>query len=255
MEADLGLVLTERWVAELEKQKLHQKPKQAGEYLKKQMRTLLVSPPYRLILEKPEVILLVGVNGSGKTTTAAKLTQRAQSQGKKVILGAADTFRAAAVDQLEIWGQRLGVTVVSGPPGRDPASVAFESYEKAIAEGVDQLIVDTAGRMPNKNNLMQEIGKVKRVLQKKNSDSPHHVWLVVDGTTGSNVLAQAREFHQAVGLTGLIMTKLDSSAKGGMVAAVQAELGVPTLFIGRGESAGDLESFNSDRYVEEFFGQ
>lgn len=255
LEADLGLTLTQKWTAALTTQKLLKKPLAAEQFLRAEMLKLLEPPAYRLILDKPEVIMLVGVNGSGKTTSAAKLTQRSLNQGKTVMLGACDTFRAAAVDQLQVWGERLAVPVISGPPGRDPASVAFESYERAEKEGTDLLIIDTAGRMPNKNNLMQEIMKVKRVLAKKSPDSPHHTWLVVDGTTGNNVLFQAQEFHQTLQLTGLIVTKMDSSAKGGMIAAVRAELGVPTLYIGRGEQASDLESFEAHPFVESFFGK
>lgn len=254
LEADLGLPLTLQWTTALESQNLLKKPKAAEAFLRQEMLRLLAPPEYRLILDQPEVVMLVGVNGSGKTTTAAKLTQLALQQGKKVTLGACDTFRAAAVDQLQTWGERLQVPVVSGPPGRDPASVAFESYEKAEENKSNLLLVDTAGRMPNKNNLMQEITKVKRVLSKKNPNSPHHLWLVVDGTTGNNVQIQAKEFHQALQLTGLIVTKMDSSAKGGMIAAVRAELGIPTLYLGKGEKASDLHPFESHPFVNEFFG-
>jgi len=197
--------------------------------------------------------MLVGVNGGGKTTTAAKLAHQAKAAGRSVVLGAADTFRAAAVDQLQVWGDRLGVPVVSAPPGTDPASVAFQSYEAAVKADADLLVVDTAGRLPNKNNLMLELGKVKRTLQKKAPDAPHRVWLVVDGTSGNNILTQAREFHAAAGLTGLILTKYDSSAKGGMIAAVRAELGVPTYFLGTGEGLDDLHPFDPDAYVRDFF--
>lgn len=253
LEADLGLTLTQQWTAALETQKLTKKPLAAEQFLRQEMLKLLAPPDYRLILDQPEVVMLVGVNGSGKTTTAAKLAQQALLQGKKVTLGACDTFRAAAVDQLQTWGEHLQVPVISAPPGRDPASVAFESYEKAEENKSNLLIIDTAGRMPNKNNLMQEITKVKRVLAKKNPHSPHHVWLVVDGTTGNNVLHQAKEFHQSLQLTGLIVTKMDSSAKGGTIAAVRAELGISTLYIGRGEQANDLHRFEAHPFVESFF--
>jgi fused signal recognition particle receptor len=195
----------------------------------------------------------VGVNGSGKTTSAAKLAWRAKQDGRSVVMGAADTFRAAAVDQLQLWGDRLGASVVTGAANSDPAAVAFRAVEEALKIKADLLIVDTAGRMPNKNNLMLEIGKVKRVVEKGLAGAPHHIWLVVDGSTGANVLEQAREFHAALGLTGLIMTKLDGSARGGMVAAVRAEVGVPTVYLGKGEKPEDLEPFEADQFVEDFF--
>lgn len=255
IEADLGLELTQRFVEELTERKLLKKPTEAEAYIRAQL-TALVSVPVSVptIATRPEVILLIGVNGSGKTTTAAKLTAHAVQTGRRVCLGAADTFRAAAVDQLQVWGDRLGVPVITAPAGTDPASVAFRAHEQAEKDGADLLIVDTAGRLPNKNNLMLEIAKVKRTLQKREPSAPHHIWLVVDGTTGNNILLQAREFHAALQLTGLIMTKLDSSAKGGMIAAVQAELGVPTLYLGRGEKVEDLQKFEPTRYVAEFFG-
>lgn len=253
IESDLGFELAQRWCDELETRKLTRNLPEAEAWLAKEMRALVEPPPLPFATDRPEVVLLVGVNGGGKTTTAAKLAHQAKAQGRHVVLGAADTFRAAAVDQLQVWGERIGVSVISAPPGTDPASVAFRSYEAAVAEKADLLIVDTAGRLPNKNNLMLELEKVKRTLQKKAPNAPHRVWLVVDGTSGNNVLAQAREFHHAAALTGLILTKYDASAKGGMIAAVRAELGVPTYYLGKGEGLGDLIPFNAEEYVRDFF--
>jgi fused signal recognition particle receptor len=194
------------------------------------------------------------VNGSGKTTTAAKLGAKFQKEGRRVHFGAADTFRAAAAEQLEAWGARLGLPVTSAAPGTDPASVAVKSLFAAQESGADLLIIDTAGRQANKRNLLLELGKIKRSLQKKSETIPHHTWLVTDGMTGSGVLAQAREFHEAVALTGLIVTKLDGSARGGMVPAVRAELGLPTYYLGRGEQPEDLHRFEAREFTERFFG-
>jgi fused signal recognition particle receptor len=254
MEADLGIELTQRLIHELTARKLMRQPTEAEVYVRQALQELVTQQTaLPLITEKPEVILLVGVNGSGKTTTVAKLAAQAQRQGRQVVLGAADTFRAAAVEQLQTWGTRLGVPVISAPAGTDPASVAFRAHAAAVNEGADLLIVDTAGRLPNKQNLMLELGKIKRTLQKQQPSAPHRVWLVVDGTTGNNILSQARDFHQAITLNGMIMTKLDGSAKGGMIAAVQAELGLPTVYLGRGEGVSDLAIFQPQDYVTEFF--
>ncbi|MDE1171867.1 MAG: signal recognition particle-docking protein FtsY [Verrucomicrobium sp.] len=252
IESDLGVELSQRWLDGLEKQRLTRDLPGAEAWLSAEMRRLVEPPAPVPVTGKPEVILLLGVNGGGKTTTAAKLAHQAHAAGRKVVLGAADTFRAAAVDQLQVWGDRVGVPVVSAPPGTDPASVAFRSYE--AAQEADLLIVDTAGRLPNKNNLILELQKIERTLRKKAADAPHHRWLVVDGTSGGNILVQARAFHQAVGLTGMILSKYDASAKGGMIAAVRAELGIPTLYLGTGEGPDDLRPFSAEDYVRDFFG-
>jgi fused signal recognition particle receptor len=254
LEADLGLTLTHQLVAKLERQGLTRDLPRAQQLIRDELYQLLKGPPPLPKYGKPFVTLMIGVNGSGKTTTIAKLTQRALSRGDSVFLGAADTFRAAAVDQLQVWADRLKVPIYAGAQGADPASVAFKSYEAAIAAGSDVLLIDTAGRQANKSNLMLELGKVKRILQRKSPDAPHQTWLVVDGSTGSNILSQAKEFHEAVTLSGLIMTKLDGSAKGGMIAAVKAELGLRTVYLGRGETPDALEPFMASRYVHEFFG-
>ena len=198
----------------------------------------------------PSVILLVGVNGSGKTTTAAKLGERFISQGKKVLFGAADTFRAAAVEQLQVWGQRLQIDVVSGQPESDPGAVAYNTVQAGIARGADVILIDTAGRLHTRFNLMQELEKVERVVGKALPGAPHAVWLVMDTTTGQNALQQARAFKESVGVTGIILSKLDSSARGGMVFAIQRELGLPIFFAGLGEKTEDLEVFDPDAFIE-----
>lgn len=254
IEADLGVKLATEWVEELRENGLTRSPEKAELFLREKMTKLVRIPPPLPIRQKPEVILLIGVNGSGKTTTAAKLGARAKQEGRTVHLGAADTFRAAAAEQLEAWGERLAIPVTSAAPGTDPASVAVRALLAAEEAKTDLLIIDTAGRQANKRNLLLELGKIKRSLQKKVEAVPHHTWLVADGTTGSGVLGQAREFHEAIGLTGLIVTKLDGSARGGMVAAVRAELGLPTYYLGRGEKPEDLKRFEAREFVENFFG-
>ncbi len=255
IEADLGVKLATEWVEEIQDNGLARAPEKAEAFLREKMVKLVRIPPPLPIRQKPEVILLIGVNGSGKTTTAAKLGARARQEGRSVQLGAADTFRAAATEQLEAWGARLDIPVTSGAPGTDPASVAVRSLLAAQEAKTDLLIIDTAGRQANKRNLLLELGKIKRSLQKKMETVPHHTWLVADGTTGTGVLSQAKEFHDAIGLTGLIVTKLDGSAKGGMVAAVRAEVGLPTYYLGRGEKPEDLKRFNAAEFVESFFGE
>jgi fused signal recognition particle receptor len=253
IEADLGVKLATEWVEDLRNEGLSRSPDKAEAYLREKMLQLVRIPPPLPIREQPETILLVGVNGSGKTTTAAKLGARSQKERRKVHLGAADTFRAAAAEQLEAWGARLQIPVTSAAPGTDPASVAVRSFLAAQESGANLLIIDTAGRQANKRNLLLELGKIKRSLQKKSDTVPHHTWLVADGMTGSGILQQARDFHEAIGLTGLIVTKLDGSAKGGMIPAVRAELGLPTYYLGRGEEPEDLHRFDARDFVEKFF--
>jgi len=203
---------------------------------------------------KPAVILVVGVNGSGKTTTIAKLAQRFQAQGKTLLFGAADTFRAAAVDQLQVWGERLNVDVVSGAPESDPGAVAFSAVQSGVARNVDLVMIDTAGRLHTRFNLMEELKKVYRVVGKALTDAPHAVWLVLDATTGQNALQQAKAFKEAVGVTGVILSKLDSSARGGMAFAIQRELKLPILFVGLGEKPDDLIPFDPDSFVRGILG-
>ncbi|MFM1770715.1 MAG: signal recognition particle-docking protein FtsY [Verrucomicrobiota bacterium] len=203
----------------------------------------------------PTVVSLVGVNGTGKTTTTAKLAHLLRGQGRTVVLAACDTFRAAAVEQIKLWGQRLDVPVVAGAPNADPAAVAHDGVTSALAKNADYLLVDTAGRLHTKHNLMQELQKVHRVMDKKLPGTPHEVLLVLDATTGMNALTQAREFHKAVTLTGLVVTKLDGTSKGGMVVAIQKELGLPIKFIGLGEQPDDLQPFDARQFAEALFGE
>ncbi|MBC8334555.1 MAG: signal recognition particle-docking protein FtsY [Anaerolineales bacterium] len=198
----------------------------------------------------PSVILLVGVNGSGKTTTAAKLGALFVSQEKIVIFGAADTFRAAAVEQIQVWGSRLNIDVIAGQPESDPGAVAYNTVQAGIARSADIILIDTAGRLHTRFNLMQELQKIERVVGKASPGAPHAVWLVMDTTTGQNALQQARAFKEAVGVTGVILTKLDTSARGGMVFAIRRELGLPILFAGLGEKMDDLQIFDPNAFIE-----
>lgn len=198
----------------------------------------------------PYVILMVGVNGVGKTTSIAKLAYHLQQAGQKVILGAADTFRAAGVEQLEILAQRVGVEIVGHASGADPGAVAYDAYQAGKARGADVLIVDTAGRLHTKSNLMEELRKVRRVLNRQDPSAPHQVILTLDATTGHNGLAQAKSFQEAVGCTGIFLSKLDGTARGGIALAIKRELQVPILFIGTGESLGDLAPFDSREFID-----
>jgi len=218
--------------------------------LRAELRSRLDDPPAPDLSAHPSVILLVGVNGSGKTTSAAKLVQRFLAEGKTVLLGAADTFRAAAVDQLQVWGDRLKVPVVAGAPESDPGAVAFQAIQSGLSRHVDVILIDTAGRLHTRFNLMEELRKVHRVVGKALPGAPHAVWLVLDATTGQNALHQARSFREAVAVTGVILAKLDSSARGGMAFAIQRELGLPILFAGLGEKPEDLAPFDPDAFVE-----
>ena len=199
---------------------------------------------------KPKVILVVGVNGTGKTTSTAKLAALLKKRGHSVLLVAADTFRAAAIEQLAVWADRIGVPIVKGQYNADPASLCHDAYQKAEKENIEFIICDTAGRLHTKHNLMAELGKVMRVLQKTDASAPHETLLVVDATTGSNAVNQAREFHTAANLTGIICTKLDGSGKGGVVVAIRDELKLPTRFIGTGEKLEDFAFFDSREFAE-----
>jgi len=205
----------------------------------------------RPLASKPKVVLVVGVNGTGKTTSTAKLGGFLKRKGHTVVLAAADTFRAAAIEQLGVWAERLSVPIVQGQYNGDPAAVCFDAYQRADRENIEFVLCDTAGRLHTKTNLMGELAKVKRTLAKCDASAPHECLLVVDATTGSNALQQAREFNQAVQLTGLIVTKLDGSGKGGCVVAIQNELGLPTRFIGTGEKLEDIAFFESRQFVEQ----
>jgi fused signal recognition particle receptor len=217
--------------------------------LKDELRCHLEMPPVIEFTEKPSIILVVGVNGSGKTTTIAKLGKRYTDLGNQVLLGAADTFRAAGVDQLEIWAERIKLPVISGQLGGDAGAVAFDTVQAAIARKADLAIIDTAGRLHTRYNLMEELKKVYRVVGKALTGAPHAVWLVMDATTGQNALQQARAFKEAVNITGVILAKLDSSARGGMAIAIQKELRLPILFAGLGEQPDDLQPFDADLFI------
>ena len=202
------------------------------------------------MLPSPAMILIVGVNGAGKTTTIGKLAHRFQNQGKKVILAAGDTFRAAAVEQLRVWGERHGVPVIAQETGADSASVIYDAFAAARARNMDVLIADTAGRLHNKSDLMEELTKIKRVLRKIDADAPHETLLILDAGTGQNAVSQVREFHNALGITGLALTKLDGTAKGGILFALARRFDIPVRYIGIGEQAGDLHDFNAVEFVE-----
>jgi fused signal recognition particle receptor len=228
---------------------------QLTQALREELRSVLVDPP-PFELEAPRqltIAMIVGVNGSGKTTTIGKLSRHYQNKGRKVILAAADTFRAAAIDQLKIWGERANVPMISGQPNGDPGAVAYDGIRAARARGYDLLIVDTAGRLHTKFNLMRELEKVYGVCKKSVHAAPHEVLLVLDAPTGQNALVQAEKFKESVHVTGVILTKLDSTAKGGMVFAIYRELGLPVRFIGTGERIEDLAPFDPDLFIDGLF--
>lgn len=225
--------------------------------LRQLLRAILVDPPVFEMEEKRllTVVMVVGVNGSGKTTTIGKLAHRYKDLGRKVMLAAGDTFRAAAIEQLTIWGQRADVPVIAGQPDGDPAAVAYDSIRAARARGYDMVIIDTAGRLHTKFNLMKELEKIYGVCRKSVHAAPHDVLLVLDAPTGQNALAQAAKFKESVNVSGVILTKLDSTAKGGMVFAIYRELGLPVRFIGTGERIQDLAPFNADQFIDGLFEQ
>ena len=256
-QADLGLETTQSVLDALKAAVKKQGLTRASDLqsvLKAELRSRLVTPPPLLFTGKPSIILLVGVNGSGKTTTAAKLGKRFLAEKKTILFGAADTFRAAAVDQLQEWGTRLGVDVIAGAPDADPGAVAFNAVQTGIARSLDIVLVDTAGRLHTRFNLMEELKKVYRVVGKAHEGAPEHVWLVLDATTGQNAMQQAKAFGAAVKVTGVILAKLDSSARGGMAFAIQRELGLPILFAGLGEQPEDLTPFDPDAFVDGILG-
>jgi len=216
--------------------------------------TTLGAAPGSVVAKKPIVIALIGVNGSGKTTTSAKLAWRLKQDGKSVTLAACDTFRAAAVEQLKTWATRLELDIVASNTGADSAAVAYDAWQAANSRGRDYLIVDTAGRLHTKSNLMEELAKIRRVLQKNDPGAPQHRWLVVDGSLGSNSIEQAKVFHQSFGLTGLVLTKLDGTSRGGAIVGIYRQLKIPIYFLGLGEQAEDLQPFSVDNYVKAVFG-
>jgi fused signal recognition particle receptor len=253
LQADLGLETTAAVLDSLKRITRTEGLIRANELfatLRQELRARLIAPPALVLDHKPSVILVVGVNGSGKTTTIAKLAARFNNEGRKILLGAADTFRAAAMDQLQIWGDRLKVEVIVGAFESDPGAVAFNAVQAGVARGADIVLVDTAGRLHTRFNLMEELKKVNRVVGKALPGAPHEVWLVLDATIGQNALQQARAFKDAVNVTGVILSKLDSSARGGMAFAIQRELGLPILFAGLGEKPEDLQPFDPDAFVD-----
>jgi fused signal recognition particle receptor len=258
LEADVGMDVTRLITQDLKAAAKNDgitRADQLHELLAGELLSLLPEPPaLDLDAYHPAVILLVGVNGSGKTTTAAKLAGQLTKDGKKVVLGAADTYRAAAVDQLQEWGERLNLPVVAGQPEGDPGAVAYDAVQAALARGSDYLIVDTAGRLHTRYNLMEELKKVRRVIAKALPGAPHATWLVLDATNGQNAIAQARAFREAVSIDGVVLAKLDSSARGGMAFAIQRELGVPILYVGLGEKAEDLQPFDRQAFVDGLLG-
>jgi fused signal recognition particle receptor len=223
--------------------------------VKAKLKQLLAQPPepIRFAAAGPTVVLVAGVNGAGKTTSIAKLARMFREQGKTVVLGAGDTFRAAAVEQLAIWAQRLGAHIVRGEPGTDPASVAHRAVAQALEQGADVCLVDTAGRLQTQQNLMSELGKIGRVVGKLIPEAPHEVLLVLDATTGQNGVSQARKFSEVVTCTGIVLAKIDGTAKGGVVVAIRQQVGLPVKFLGVGEKAEDLIPFDADEFVDALF--
>jgi fused signal recognition particle receptor len=253
IQADLGVETTVELLDVLERRVEREgitKNDELKQILKEELRKRLDTPPVITFSTKPTIILIVGVNGSGKTTTIAKLGKLFDMGGKKVVLGAADTFRAAAVDQLQVWADRLDLPVIAGNAGGDAGAVAYDTVQAAIARQADIALIDTAGRLHTRYNLMEELKKVHRVVGKAMPGAPHEVWLVMDATTGQNALQQARSFKNAVDVTGVILAKLDSSARGGMAFAIQKELSLPILYAGLGERPEDLQVFDPDAFIE-----
>ncbi|MEY2916564.1 MAG: signal recognition particle-docking protein FtsY [Bacteroidota bacterium] len=264
VSADVGIETTVKIIEQIEKRVAKDKYLNTAELntiLKEEILHILVTAPQDTNYEgyelpaghKPHVMLVVGVNGVGKTTTIGKLAHNFSKAGKSVLLGAADTFRAAAVDQLTIWSERTGVEIVKKEMGSDPASVAFDTVKSGVAKNVDVIIIDTAGRLHNKAHLMDELTKIKRVIQKVIPDAPHEVMLVLDGSTGQNALEQAKHFTAATDVTALTITKLDGTAKGGVVLAIASQFNIPVKFIGVGEKAEDLLVFDKQLFVDGLF--
>jgi fused signal recognition particle receptor len=263
INSDVGVETSQRIIESIKrktKEKKYESQEELNELVRSEIANALVKgssngvdpfefPPHI----KPYVIMIVGVNGVGKTTTVGKLAYDYKSAGKQVLIGAADTFRAAANEQLEVWGKRSGVEIIQQLQGSDPAAVAFDTVQSAKARGVDVVIIDTAGRLHTKTNLMEELKKIKRAITKVSAEAPHEVILVLDATTGQNAIQQAKLFNDSVGLTGLIITKLDGTAKGGVIFAVSNALKVPVRFIGVGEKIDDLQPFDAEKFVEALF--
>jgi fused signal recognition particle receptor len=253
IQADMGLDTTEAVISSLRSAVRSRGLIRSGELrdcLETELLARLDPVPALDISAHPTVVLLVGVNGSGKTTTAAKLGRRYTNEGRRVLLVAADTFRAAAVDQLQAWAERLDLSIIAGQMGSDPGAVVYDGIQSAVSRSFDLVLVDTAGRLHTRYNLMEELKKIQRAAGKALSGAPHLVWLVLDATTGQNAIVQARAFKEAVNVTGVILAKLDSSARGGMAFAIQRELGLPVLYAGLGERAEDLTPFDREAFVK-----
>ncbi len=254
---DLGIHTTEKVMEDLRQQvkKKHVKdPMECKELLKNSLKEQMNIGENAYDYEKqPSVVLVIGVNGVGKTTSIGKMAAQLKASGKKVLIAAADTFRAAAIEQLEEWSNRAGVELISGQEGSDPASVVYDAVHAAKARHADVLLCDTAGRLHNKKNLMEELKKINRIIDKEYPECYRETLVVLDGTTGQNALSQARQFHEAVDISGIILTKLDGTAKGGIAVAIQAELGIPVKFIGIGEQMDDLQKFNADDFIDALF--
>lgn len=257
--ADVGVNTTVELVERLQERVVKERIHRADgvtALLKEELLAILNGSSRPLAMEEKRlltVILIVGANGSGKTTSIAKLAHYFQRQGRKVLLAAADTFRAAAVDQLKVWGRRVGAEVIAHTPGADPGAVVYDAIRASQSRGIDLLIVDTAGRLHTKYNLMQELKKVRSVAAKQAHRAPHETWLVLDATTGQNALSQARHFKDAVDVTGIVLAKLDGTAKGGIAFAIARELGLPIRFVGTGEHVDDLAEFDEETFVEGLF--
>jgi fused signal recognition particle receptor len=261
LEADIGVPTTLKLVAEVERRALRGTVKTQGEFqaalqegIVEALRAGNSDPALRMAPSSPTVILVVGVNGAGKTTFIGKLSARLRGQGSKVMVAAGDTFRAGAIDQLRLWAERTGADFISAKPGADPAAVAFDAIDAAVARGADVLIIDTAGRLHTSEGLMTELKKVARVITKRMADAPHETLLVLDATIGQNAVQQAKTFASAVPVSGLVMTKLDGSARGGVVVAVHEAIDVPVKFIGVGESSDDLLPFDATEFARELLG-
>lgn len=257
--SDIGVTTTQELIDSVQEKVARKElkdPDKLKTALRDQMLGYLKAAPVEQSLPKagePFVVMVAGVNGVGKTTTVGKAAHRFKSEGKEVLLVAADTFRAAAVEQLCIWGERVGAAVIKQGPGADPSAVAFDGLTAAMARKVDVVLVDTAGRLHTKVNLMEELQKIRRVMGRKLPGAPHEVWLVLDATTGQNAISQARMFHEALGVTGIVLTKLDGTAKGGIVVGISRELGIPIRFIGIGEKIDDLREFDAADFVRAIF--
>lgn len=254
--ADVGMEATQRIIADLT-QRISRSELNNTDALMTALNEEMIKilQPVAIPLEvkpehKPTVILLVGINGAGKTTTIGKLAKKFQNDGKSVMLAAGDTFRAAAVEQLQVWGERNNIPVIAQGTGADTASVIYDAMESAKAKNIDVLLADTAGRLHTQSNLMEELKKVKRVMQKIDADAPHEIMLIVDASIGQNALAQAKEFNSALGLTGISVTKLDGTAKGGILFAIAEQIGIPVRFIGVGESIDDLQEFDAEKFTK-----